>query len=125
MGKGEKTGPLAHIDEIGPSFGEIKFGYERDRLCDLCTDGLFIWAQKGDHCGYKLRLEGLLVGERDRELVLESLSETVYKIEELCPTSPSHPSFTLFLRYTLAARRTALSLEVDKTSWRRWTTKAG
>jgi hypothetical protein len=110
---------LAHIDEIGPSFGEIKLGYERDRLCDLCADGLFIWAQKGDHCGYKLRLESLLVGERDRELILESLSETVSKIEELCPTSSSHPSFTLFLRYTLAARRTAASLEVAKMSWRR------
>jgi hypothetical protein len=116
---------LAHIDEIGPSFGEIKLSYERDGLCDLCTDGLFIWAQKGNHCGYKLRLEGLLVGGRDRELVLDSLSETVYRIKELCHTSSSHPSFTLFLRYTLAARRTAVSLEVDKMSWRRWTTKAG
>ena len=29
-----------------------------------------------------MRLEGLLVGERDRKLVLESLSETVYKIKK-------------------------------------------
>jgi hypothetical protein len=73
------TGLLAHIDEIGPSFGEIKLGYERDRLCYLCTDGLFIWVGKGNHCRYKLWLEGLLVGERDRVLVLESLSETVHQ----------------------------------------------
>lgn len=124
MGTREKTGLLAHIDEIGPSFGEIKLGYERDRLCYLCTDGLFIWVGKGNHCGYKLWLEGLLVGERDRVLVLESLSEMVNFFFKL-PTSSSHPSFTLFLRYTLAARRTAVSLVVAKTSWRRWTTKAG
>jgi hypothetical protein len=78
MGKGEKTGLLAHIDEIGPSFGKIKLGYKRYRLCYLCTDSLFVWAGKGDHCRYKLWFEGLLVSERDRALVLETLSETAY-----------------------------------------------
>jgi|SRR6266404_4721473 len=124
MGK-KKTGLLAHIDEIGPSFWEIKLGYKRDSLCDLCTDGLFVSTRKCDHCRYKLWLEGLLVSKRDRVLVLESPSETYIKEKKNCPTSSSHPSFTLFLRYTLAARRTAVSLVVAKASWRRWTTKAG
>ena len=83
MCKGEKTGPLTYIDQIRPSFGKIKLGYKRDRLCDLCTDRFFFWARKSNHCGYKLRLEGILVGKRDGELVLESLSETAYRIEEL------------------------------------------
>lgn len=68
----DRTGLLTHIDEIGPTFREIQLGDQRDRLCYLRTDGFFIWAGKGDHCGYQLRLESFLVRERDRVLVLRS-----------------------------------------------------
>jgi hypothetical protein len=70
---------MAYIYEIGPSLGKIKLSYERNRLCYLCANSLFVCAGNGDHCRNKLWLEGILVGERDRVLVLESLSETAYQ----------------------------------------------
>ena len=82
-GKTGEDGLLAHIDEIGPAFWKIKLGYDRDRLCYLCTDGLFIRVGKSDHCRYKLWLEGLLVGGRDGVLILESKLNRVHQKKKL------------------------------------------
>ena len=41
--KREYAGLLAHIGEDWATSGKIKLGYERDRLRNLCTNGLFIW----------------------------------------------------------------------------------
>jgi hypothetical protein len=69
--KGFKTRLSTHIDEIGPSFGKVQLGYERDRLSYLCANGLFVGGGKSDHRRYKSGLESILVRKRDGVLILK------------------------------------------------------
>ena len=97
-GKREKAGPLAHVGEIGPSFGKIRLGYERDRLHNLRTNGLSCGLERAA-CWCKLWLEGFLVGERDRVFVLESPSETVHHKNKLTYIIWPHSVFKIHAAY--------------------------
>lgn len=118
---------LTYIDEIGPSFRKIQLCYQGDGLCDLRTDGLVSRTGKGDHRRDKLRFERILVRNGDGVLVLYvgGVEVSQKSIDKTKRTSSNHPSLTMFLRYTLAARRTAPFCVASRTSRRRWTTKAG